>query len=80
MPTLPPYLKPVNILDPDANEQIKRAGELSRALLAFDLICLEHGVFAREIQEEHLEREETRHRVGEHCWHEITAKRHTVEG
>lgn len=80
MKTLPPYLEPVDILDPNATEKIKRAGELSRALIAFDLICLEHGIFARQIQEAHLHREETRHRVGEACWHEITARKHTVEG
>jgi len=79
MTTLPPYLAPVNILDPDANEQIRRAGELARAMVAFDLVCNEHGVFAREIQEGKLEIEERQHRVGEACWHEITARPHNIE-
>lgn len=75
---LPPYLKPINILDPGADEEIKRMGELARALITFDLICLEHGVIAREVTEKNLEREETRHRVGEMCWHEISTRNHEV--
>ena len=58
---LPPYLKPVNILDPNANEEIKRMGELARAIISFDLICEKHGLFAQEVQESNLQREETRH-------------------
>lgn len=71
---LPPYLKPIDILQPGANEEIKKMGELARAIIAYDLLCSEHGIFAREIQEENLDMEETRHRVGEMCWHEVEAK------
>lgn len=67
-----PWNVPVDTLQPDANNKVKELGELARALVAFDLICLEHGVFAHEIQEKHLEREEARHRIGEMCWHQIT--------
>lgn len=80
MTNLPPYLQPVNILDADANEQIKRAGELARAMVAFDMVCNEHGTFAWGVEEGKIYLEERRHRAGEACWHEITAKRHTVEG
>lgn len=73
---LPPYLKPINILDANAEEQIKQAGELARAITAFDLVCSEHGIFAREIQEDNLEIEETRHREGKQCWHEIIIRNH----
>lgn len=75
---LPPYLVPIDITKDGADEQIKKAGELARALLTFDLICLEHGIFAREVTERHVGREETRHRVGEHCWHEISIKNHEI--
>lgn len=70
-----PWLKPVVVREGDRDE-IKNLGELARALVAFDLICLEHGVFAHEVSEAHLQREETRHRIGEQCWHEITRRTH----
>jgi hypothetical protein len=79
MKALPPYLTPVNILDPDANEQIKRAGELARAMVAFDMVCNEHGIFAWGVEEKNTYLEERRHRAGEACWHEITARPHNKE-
>lgn len=75
---LPAFLKPINILEPGADEEIKRMGELARAIVTFDLICLEHGVIAREVQEHNIQREETRHRVGEMCWHQINTRNHEV--
>lgn len=75
---LPPYLSPVDITKDDANQKIKEMGELSRAMIAFDLVCLEHGVFAREVQEDDLELEERKHRIGEGCWHELSIRNHEV--
>ena len=75
---LPAYLKPINILETNANEEIKRMGELARAIISFDLICNEHGVIAREVQEKNIEREETRHRNKEQCWHEVSIRNHEV--
>jgi len=72
--SLPPYLTPVNILDADANDQLKKYGELARQmeLRLFNMICLEHGPFAYGIREDRLAIEETRHRIGEGCWHKIS--------
>ena len=75
---LPPYLKPINILEPNANEEIKRMGELARAIISFDLICEKHGLFAQEVQENNIKREETRHRNQHECWHEINIRNHEV--
>lgn len=69
---LPPYLKPIDITQEGANEEIKRMGELARAIITYDLVCAEHGIFAREVTENHLEREEARHREQEHCWHSVS--------
>lgn len=76
---LPPYLTPVNILDTDANEQIRKMGELARAMVTFDLICLEHGVFKWGVSEDRIDSEITRHRIGEQCWHEIKMGNHEIK-
>lgn len=75
---LPAFLKPINILEPGADEEIKRMGELARAIISFDLICEKHGLFAQEVQESNLQREETRHRNKEYCHHEISVRNHEM--
>jgi hypothetical protein len=66
-----PWLEPINILEKGYEEKIKRAGEIARSMIVFDLICLEHGLFAQEVVEHNIQREETRHRNMQECWHEI---------
>ena len=71
---LPPYLKPIDITQEGADQKIREAGELARAMICFDLICEEHGLFMREVQEEHIDREMKRDREQEKCWHEVRVK------
>lgn len=71
---LPAFLKPINILEPGADEEIRKMGELARAMVVFDLVCSEHGEFAWNVPEGLIELEETRHRMGEMCWHKLEAK------
>lgn len=68
---LPAFLKPVNILDPGADEEIKRMGELARAIVTFDLFCNEHGQIAWNVPEGDLQLKEDQHRAGEACYHKM---------
>lgn len=67
--SLPPYLQPVDILEPGADEKIREQGRIARELAEthYDAVCTIHGVFAFGIIEAHLDREEMRHRSREGC-------------
>jgi hypothetical protein len=69
MPSTQPWKIPVNILDPDADEQIRNAGAEARRLSAqtYNLICTIHGLIAQSILAEQIDEIEGTHRNAETC-------------
>jgi len=72
------YTKPWNrAIKANDTEGIKQAGTEARLLdlQIFNMLCSEHGIFAREVREDHLDREDNRHRAMLTCYHRISAER-----